>query len=129
MFAHEKKKKKKREREREKKKKIILFRQNLLGSKRPFPDLCARCKSILWQVPEKGAWSDFVFDRQPDAFRVKIYIVLIIYITSLDPLCFQYEGLELTRREAQTKYLLLLLSNLTGYLKGQYSDFFHLWSK
>ena len=46
--------------------------------------LCARCKSILWGAPEKGGVStrgetlakelnlersDFVFDRQPDAFR------------------------------------------------------------
>ena len=45
--------------------------------------LCARCKSILWEAPEKRAYqpeerlarklnmerSNFVFDRQPDAFR------------------------------------------------------------
>ena len=45
--------------------------------------LCDRCKTILWEAPEKGAYqleerlakelnlerSDFVFDRQPDAFR------------------------------------------------------------
>ena len=43
----------------------------------------ARCKSILWEAPEKGAYqpeerlvkelnlerSDFVFHRHPDAFR------------------------------------------------------------
>ena len=46
--------------------------------------LCARCKSILWEAPEKGAYHQrrdsskriesgkarfCVFDRQPDAFR------------------------------------------------------------
>ena len=46
--------------------------------------LCGRCTSILWEVPEKEGVStrgktlakelnlersDFVFDRQPDAFR------------------------------------------------------------
>ena len=45
--------------------------------------LSARCKSVLWEAPEKGVYqpkerlakelnlerSDFVFDCQPDAFR------------------------------------------------------------
>ena len=62
--------------------------------------LCARCKSILWEAPEKGGVStrgetlakelnlersDFVLDRQPDAFRSgrahQLLSVDLIYIS------------------------------------------------
>ncbi|WP_419642506.1 hypothetical protein, partial [Thiolapillus sp.] len=71
-----------------KKKKIIPFRQNLLGSIRPFPEpiqfFVLGASLSYGRSPRKGGVStrgetlakelnlersDFVFDRQPDAFR------------------------------------------------------------